>query len=107
MPSLPTKIIVTPEGRENIYVVADRESLKEYIKGLGLEKIHNFVQTGNIFLGADHSIDSVLSDVDKADRLAVFTDPLTNMKHSLALVINNKLECFDVGEITKENLSVQ
>ena len=104
---MPTKIIVKAEGRENVYVVTDRESLKEYIKTLGLEKIHNFVQNGNILFGTDHSVDSVFSDIDKAERLAVFTDPVMNTRHSVALIINNKLECYDVGEITKENLSIQ
>ena len=99
------KIKVTPEGKENIWEVSDKETLKEYIKSLGVETIHNFVPAGFMMIGADHDLEGVLEDIDKAERAAVFTDD-SNVGHALALVINNKLECYDIGTLTEENLEV-
>ena len=48
---------------------------------------------------------SVLKDIDKADRLAIFTDPKQNMRHSLAIIRGEKLECYDIGDITEDQLS--
>ena len=68
--------------------------------------IHNFAPNGMMMLGADHEVESVLEDIDQAERLAVFTKECQNMGHSLALIKNNKLECYDVGVIMKVDLEV-
>jgi len=98
------KLKVEPEGRPNIYL-PDRKSLKAFIKSRKLKKIHNFRSVGPIHLGADHDVKSVLADIDHAERLAIFTDD-SNMGHSLALVRNNELQCYDIGEIQPSNLDV-
>ena len=97
------KIKVKPEGRENIWL-ADKDSLKKWIKSKKFEMIHNFTPSGNMIIGADHEIDSVLKDIDNADRLAIFTGPNANMGHARAIITNEKLECYDIGTITKKDL---
>ena len=99
------KIKVRPEGRDNIWL-PERESLIAYIKAKKLKKIHNFIPTGMIMLGADHDAESVIDDISRADRLAVFTDPRANMGHSLALITKEKLECFDIGALTEKELEI-
>ena len=92
------------EGRPNIYV-PERESLVNFIKGKKLEAIHNFIPAGNMILGADHSVESVLGDIERADRMAIFTDD-ANMGHSLALIYKEKLECYDIGKINKDDINL-
>ena len=99
-----TKLKVRPEGRKDIYIPTDKENLKQFIKSRQLKAIHNFIPSGMMILGADHDVKSVLADIDRADRLAVFTDPTANMGHSLALIWKEKLECYDIGKITEEDL---
>lgn len=99
------KIQVKPEGRKNIWL-PEKESLKNFIKLKGLKKIHNFIPSGMMMLGADHELEDVLKDIDRAERLAVFTDHLANMGHSLALIYKNKLECYDIGRLTEKDLQI-
>ena len=91
------KIKATKEGRPNIWI-PDKGSLKAFIKAKKLKKIHNFIPTGPMMIGADHDVKSVLKDIDRAERCAIFTDS-SNMGHSLALISNNRLECYDIGKI--------
>ena len=98
-------IKVIPEGRKSIYL-PDRGSLKAFIINRKLEEIHNFIPRGGMLLGADHDVNSVLRDIDKADRLAIFTDD-SNMGHSLALIDRNRLECYDIGKISEEDLEIE
>ena len=60
-----------------------------------------------MIIGADHDVNEVLKDIDVADRIAIFTDPNANMGHSMAIIIDNKLECYDIGEIKVENLEIR
>lgn len=99
------KLKVKKEGRKGIYI-PEKDSLKEFIKGRKLKQIHNFMPTGMMMLGADHSVASVLKDIDRADRLAVLTDNSANMGHSLALIYKEKLECYDIGAIEEKDLSI-
>ena len=106
------KLKVQPEGRPNMWL-PDMASLKEFIASKGLKKIHNFIPTGMMMLGADHDVESVLADIERASRGAVFTDPRANMGHSLALIFGDaakgdheKLECYDIGPITEDDLGV-
>jgi hypothetical protein len=103
------KINVTREGREGVYI-PEKESLKEFIKNSGMEEIHNFKNpNGPMVFGADHSVSSVLEDIDKAERLAVLTGGAKrhNMGHALALIENNQLEIYDIGEITENDLNIK
>jgi len=101
------KIKVTPEGREDIYI-PDNESLKEWIKFKGFKQIHNFIPGGMMFIGADHSVESVLEDIDNAERVALVTGKHSgqNIGHELAIIRNNKLEVYDIGKITKDDLEI-
>ena len=100
------KLQVEAEGRKDIWI-PDKASLKSFIRGRKLKHIHNFIPGGLMMLGADHAVKSVMEDIDRADRLAVFTDPNANMGHSLALIYKEKLECYDIGEITKDDLEIR
>ena len=107
------KIKVRPEGRKDMWL-AHKESLKDFIKARKLKNIHNFIQTGGMILGADHGVKSVLIDIDKSSRNAIFTDENTNMGHSMALIFGEykkgdveRLECYDIGKITKKDLEVE
>ncbi len=106
------KLKVQPEGRKDMWI-PEKASLKEFIKSRKLKKIHNFIPTGMMMLGADHDVASVMKDIDRASRMAVFTEPSANMGHSLALIFGDadngdveKLECFDIGKIKKEDLEL-
>lgn len=44
--------------------------------------------------------------VSAAERLAIFTDD-SNLGHALAIIRNNRLECYEIGKLTLENLDVQ
>jgi hypothetical protein len=101
------KIAVTPEGREGVWL-ADKESVKDFIREKGWSHLHNYKPTGNLMIGADHEVADVLEDIDRAERLAILTGASArgNMGHALALIIQNRLECFDIGKITPEDLEV-
>lgn len=100
------KLKVKREGREGIYI-PERKSLKAFIKARKLKQIHNFIACGPTMVGADHDVESVLKDIDRADRLAVFTDPTQNMDHSLVLIHRNNLECYDIGKISESELDIE
>lgn len=101
------KIKVKPEGREDIYI-PEKESLKAWIKSKGFKQIHNFIPGGMMFIGADHSVESVLEDIDKGERVALVTGQHSgaNIGHELAIIYNNKLEVYDIGKITKEDIEL-
>lgn len=106
------KIAVTTEGREGVYL-PDRDSLKAWIEAQEFEAIHNFVATGAMMLGADHSVESVLADIDKAERVGVLTgaSQAGNFGHALALVLKDgrgeRLEMYDIGPVTDDDLDVR
>lgn len=99
------KLSVTPEGRPGIYL-PNKEGLKAFIKARGLTEIHNFSALGPMAIGANHNVESVLADIDAADRIAVFTYG-ANMGHSLALITRDRLECYDIGLIQETDLEVR
>jgi hypothetical protein len=99
------KLKVKPEGRPNTHIILDKENLKDYIRSLKFKKIHNFIQTGFGVLGCDYGIRNTFNIIDKANQVAVFTDPHQNVGHSLAC-ITDRLEMFDIGEIKLDDLEV-
>lgn len=102
------KIKVKPEGREDIWI-PERGDIKEFIISKDFREIHNFVHGGmGVVIGAHHSVQSVLEDIDVAERLAILTGDVQkqNFKHALSLIIDNKLEMYDIGEITVDDLEV-
>lgn len=100
------KIKVKPEGRKDIWIPTSKSNLKKWIRSKKFAQIHNFIPSELFMIGADHSVESVLKDIDKADRFAVFTDISANMGHSLALIHNEKLECYDIGKLTENDLEI-
>jgi len=100
------KIKVKPEGREDIWI-PEKESLKKYIRAKRFTSIHNIIPDGNIMFGADHEVNSVFRDIDRADEIAIFTDKSFNDGHSLALIYKNRLEIYDIGEIKKKVLDMR
>lgn len=108
------RITVEPEGREGVWL-ADRESLKAYIEAQAFEAIHNFTGGGSMFIGADHSVSSVLDDIDNANRVAILTGESArgNLGHALALIMPpnalrpERLEMYDIGTVTDSDLSIE
>lgn len=100
-----TKIRVKAEGRPDIWLVQDKDSLKNFITEKGTKDIHNFIGGGTMVVGADHSVESVLQDIDNGERIAVFTDSNANIGHSMAIA-DKRLEMYDLGPITKEDLEI-
>lgn len=106
------KIKVQKEGRPDMWI-PEKESLINFIKGKKLKQIHNFIPSGFMILGADHNVKGVINDINKAVRLAIFTNPHHNMGHSMALIFGDfdkgekeRLECYDIGKITEEDLEI-
>ena len=100
------KLKVKKEGRKGIYL-PERKDLKEFIKARKLKQIHNFIPSGAMMIGADHSLKSVLKDIDDCERLAIVIQN-ANMGHCLSLILKDergeRLEVYDIGKITEEDL---
>ncbi len=92
------RIKVKPEGRDGIWE-ADKESVVDFLLQYKKETIHNFNPGGPIITGADWSIESVVEKVRDAERLAIMTGDAFehNLRHSLAVIVSNKLHMFDIG----------
>jgi hypothetical protein len=101
------KLEVKKEGREGVYLV-EKETLKKWILAKKFKQIHNFISSGGMVLGADHDVKSVLKDIDNAERLGILDEERAgqNMGHSLSIIKNEKLECYDIGKITSEDLII-
>lgn len=99
------KIKVTQEGRKDIWI-PDKTTLKIYILEKELDVIHNFTPMGNMICGADHEVYSVFEDIDRADRLVIFTNEELNYGHSLALIFKNELQIYDIGRIREKDLEI-
>ena len=100
-------IRVEPEGREGVWL-AERTSLKDWIVAQHFEEIHTWVPVGGILLGAVHSVESVLADIDRASRIALVTSGDRAKSHALRLILpaeppvhaDEHLEMYDIGEVT-------
>lgn len=101
------KIKVKPEGRKDIWI-PEKESLKAWIKSKNFEQIHNFLPSSFAMIGADYEVKSVLEDVDSAERIAILTGEawVSQLKHALSIISKNRLEIYDIGEVTEEDLEV-
>ncbi len=100
-----TKIRVTPEGRDGLWL-ADKDSLKAWIVAQNFEAVHNVRDGGFTVIGADHEVNSVLADIDAAERVAILTGDAKreNLGHALALIIGNRLGMYDVGDVTEADM---
>lgn len=101
------KIKVKPEGREQMWV-PEKDSLTDFIYKYNSEIIHSIRQSGYMIIGADWSKGDLLQLISKAERFALLEGDKRNhnMGHSLAIIEDNKLIIFDIGEITKDQLEV-
>lgn len=108
------RIKVEPEGRDGVWL-ADRESLKAYIEAQSFDAIHNFTSGRALLIGADHDVESVLADIDAANRVAVLTGESArgNLGHALALIMPpdgirpERLEMYDIGMVNEADLTVE
>lgn len=100
------KIKVTPEGREGVWT-ADKDSIVDFLHNYEFEQIHNYTP-GRLMLGADWDKDSVIKEAKNSEKIAILTGDsfIHNMRHALALIVDNKLLMFDIGEISECNLSI-
>lgn len=101
------KISVTAEGRDSIFI-PDPDSLIAWIEAQNFKHIHNFIPQGSMMIGADHDPESVVDDIRAAERLALTTGDewQNNMRHALSIIRGNKLEIYDIGELTESDLKV-
>ena len=71
--------------------------------------IHNFIQAGSTFLGADWKKETVIEKINHKDSIAAI---LTgehyngNMSHALSVTDFKTLYMFDIGEVTFDQLDV-
>lgn len=100
------KIYVTAEGREGAYLISKEEATR-VVKAYPGEEIHHQFQNPPMFLGADHSKEDVLDDIQKAEKLAIITEPNFTMRHHLVLIFDNKRHAYDIGEIKPSDLLVE
>ena len=101
------KLKVREEGRKDVWLV-EKKDLKDWIIKNKLKTIHNFIPSGAMVIGADYDQKSVLEDIDKADRIGILTGKVQagNMGHALSIITKNKMEMYDIGKLTKEDLII-
>ena len=101
------KIKVKPEGRDGIWLIEKDEAIK-LIKNCTEKKIHNFIQCGPRFLGADWNKSEVIKTIKNSERVGLLTGEMQKQqfRHALSVIENNELKMFDVGEITERDLQV-
>ena len=105
-----TKIIklkVKAEGRPDVWL-ASKEDLTKWIKAKKFKQIHNFIASGPMLIGADHSVKSVLEDIKKAERIGILTGSAQNGNagHALSLIFENRLNMYDIGKLEEKDLEV-
>lgn len=101
------KIKAKPEGRDGIYLVKSQD-IVDWLMEYPEEKIHNFIPTVSMMLGADWDKAQVMGHIEGAERIAILTGDArkNNLNHSLAVISDNELKVFDIGEITEEDIEL-
>lgn len=101
------RIKVYKEGREGVYIVSQKDIIN-FLEDSDLEEIHCNLNGNSIIIGADWEKDSVIEEIKKTDKLAILTGKarINNMGHSLAVISNNILKMFDIGQITENDLDI-
>ena len=99
-------IKVKEEWREDIYLV-EKEEIIKYIKNLKQKYIHNLSWVGSMMFWADWDKDSVIKTINKSNKIALlfWKNRQKNFWHSLAVIVKNELEMFDL-KIEKENINI-
>ena len=59
--------------------------------------------------GADWDKNSVIEKIKQSERIAILTgiSLKNNLRHSLSMIVENKLYMFDIGEITEKDLDIR
>ena len=107
MREIKTKLKVTPEGREGVYL-CEKADIIEWLEESGLKTIHNYIP-GPIMLGCDWELSSVIEEINKSKRIGILTGDAQkhNMRHALSVISDNQLKIFDIGEIKEEDLEIE
>lgn len=102
------KIKVKPEGREGVWLIEKQEAIN-LINNIEWEEIHHCIGGGIGLFGADWEKVEVINTIKKAERIALLTGKSlqNNLNHALAVIKDNELNMFDIGEITVEQLEIQ
>jgi len=100
------KIKVSTEGREGIYT-ATSQDINNWLMEYPEDLIHNYIP-GPLMFGADWDKAAVMGHIEGAERIAILTGEARkhNMNHSLAVISNNELKVFDIGEITDQDIEI-
>ena len=99
------KILATKEGRDGVWSV-EKNNIIAWLKQNELEVIHCFIPSVSAFVGADWDKESVIEKINNAEIVAVVTGKAKqqNMGHALAVIVDNKLYVFDIGEINDSDI---
>jgi hypothetical protein len=103
-----SKIKVKPEGRKGVYT-CEREDIIEWLEQSGIDTFHNYNgSSGPLMIGADWEKSEVIKEINKSDRIGILTGSAlsNNLRHGLSVITGNKLEMFDIGEITDYDLDI-
>lgn len=103
------EIKVKQEGREDIYT-CEKEDITKWLEQSDLDLIHNYAggNSGGMMIGGDWMKSQVIETINKSQRIAILTGRALagNMRHGLSVIVSNKLEMFDIGEITIDDLEI-
>ena len=100
------KILAKKEGRDGIWSV-EKNNIIAWLKENELEVIHNFTPSGGgLIIGADWDKESVVEKINNSEGVAVLTGKAKqqNMNHALAVIVDNKLYVFDIGDINDSDI---
>ena len=99
------RIKAKPEGREGMYIV-QKEDMIDWLLEYPEELIHNYKTSTTFAMGANWSKEGVIDQIKLSERVAVMTGKalINNLRHALAVITDNKLDIFDIGEITDEDI---
>jgi hypothetical protein len=103
-----SKIKVKKEGRDGVYTCEKKDVIK-WLEQSDLDLIHNYA--GNrcsIMIGADWTKLQVIEEINESQRIGILTGSALagNIRHGLSVITGNKLEMFDIGEITGDDLEI-
>ena len=104
-----SKIKVEPEGREGVYT-CKKEDIVEWLKKNNMDMIHNYGGNSAPFMiGADWGKSQVIAEINRSSRIGILTGSAlsNNLRHGLSVITGDKLEMFDIGEITDDDLDIK
>lgn len=102
------KIKVKEEGRKGVYT-CEKKDVIEWLEQSDLESIHNYCgSSGSMLVGADWAKSEVINEINNSQRIGILTGRhlAGNMRHALSVITGSRLEMFDIGEITSDDLKI-